>query len=410
MDPCEVVVAGHICLDLTPKFLETGAKSLSQIIVPGALTTVGECVAATGGLVANTGLALTRMGIRTMLMGKVGEDSFGRAITEILDGYGCAGGIVRAPGEATSYTIVIAPPGIDRAFLHNPGANRTFGAEDVDYAALDSAGIFHLGYPPLLERLFANGGAELAAIFERARGRGVTTSLDMSLPDPESPSGRADWDAVLRRTLPNVDLFLPSIEEVLYLLEREEFMRRRHEAAERGCGIIDLLRPRDYGRLSGRLLDYGAGVVALKSGHRGIYVRTAGRDRLAAFGRTRAADPDNWAERELWQPPYRVEQVVSATGSGDCAAAGFLAAFVRGRSIERTLQYATAAGAQNVMVHDAVSGIRSYEQTTELLDRMPRGELTIRAEGWKREPEGLWRGPADGRGEDGHGEHEHEHE
>ena len=393
MEACDVIVAGHICLDLTPMFYETGARSLSQIIVPGALTVVGECVVSTGGPVANTGLALRRMGIRTVLMGKVGEDSFGRAIIEVLDGYGCADGVIRAPGEVTAYTIVIAPPGIDRSFLHNPGANNTFSADDVDYDALDSAGVFHLGYPPLMERLFLNDGEELAAVFERARARGVTTSLDMSLPDPESPSGHVDWDAVLRRVLPNVDLFLPSIEEVLYFLERDAFLQRRAEAAERGCSIIDLLGPPDYGRLSARLLDYGTGVVTLKSGHRGIYVRTAARGRLEAFGRMPAGDLENWAGRELWQPAYHVEQVASATGSGDCAIAGFLAAFVHGESIERTLQYATAAGAQNVMVHDAISGILPYEETTKLLDRMPKGGLDIKTPGWRQDERGTWHGP-----------------
>ena len=202
MDPCDVVVAGHICLDLTPMFRETGARSLGQIIVPGALTVVGECVISTGGPVANTGLALRRMGVKSTLMGKVGTDSFGRAVIEVLQAHGGADGIIQVPGEVTAYTIVIAPPGIDRSFLHNPGANSTFSADDVNYEALDAAGLFHLGYPPLMARLFADEGDELVAIFQRARRRGVTTSLDTSLPDPESPSGRVDWDAVLRKVLP----------------------------------------------------------------------------------------------------------------------------------------------------------------------------------------------------------------
>ncbi len=134
-------------------------------------------------------------------------------------------------------------------------------------------------------------------------------------------------------------------------------------------------------------------MVTLKSGHRGIYVRTAARGRLEAFGRTPAGDLENWAGRELWQPAYRVEQVASATGSGDCAIAGFLAAFVHGESIERTLQYATAAGAQNVMVHDAISGILPYEETTKLLDRMPKGGLGITTPGWRQDERGTWHGP-----------------
>ena len=107
---------------------------------------------------------------------------------------------------------MIAPPGIDRVFLHNPGSNNTFVADDVDYEVLAGAGVFHFGYPPLMEKMFAEGGAELTDIFRRARETGATTSLDMALPDPNSPAGRVDWDAILKKTLPCVDLFLPSIE------------------------------------------------------------------------------------------------------------------------------------------------------------------------------------------------------
>ena len=36
-----------------------------------------------------------------------------------------------SPGEDSSYTLVINPPGIDRIFIHCPGANDTFGAADI---------------------------------------------------------------------------------------------------------------------------------------------------------------------------------------------------------------------------------------------------------------------------------------
>ena len=205
------------------------------------------------------------------------------------------------------------------------------------------------------------------------------------------------WDAVLRKVLPLVDFFLPSIEEVLYFLERDRFLQLRRRASAEGASIIDLLTTDDYSRLSERLIGYGAGVVALKSGHRGIYVRTAERARIESFGRAAAGSVQNWADRELWEPAYYVERVASATGSGDCAIAGFLAAFVRGESVERTLQYATAAGAQNVMVHDAISGIKPWEETTASLESMAKAALPISGEGWRYDASGRrWRGPDGG--------------
>jgi len=396
MAECQIVVAGHICLDLTPRFFETGAKSLSDILRPGALAVVGGCVVSTGGPVANTGLALVKLGVKCRLMGKVGEDAFGRMIIEKLGESGCAEGIIQVPGEDTSYTIAIAPPGIDRVFVHNPGANDSFCADDIDYGAVAEAHIFHLGYPPLMRRLYEDGGDQLATIFRRARECGATTSLDMALPDPESPAGRADWAGILAKVLPDVDLFQPSAEEVLYFLDRDRFLELRAQAAEHGMGLLDLLAAEDYGRLAGGLLRRGAGVVVLKCGHHGLYARTNVRANLSERRGVDRLDLDDWSDRELWQPPYRVEHVVSATGAGDCAVAGFLAAFLRGDTIERAMKYAAAVGAQNVTAHDAISGVKSYAETTETLDVLAEGEFTPVGDGWRYdEARRVWRGPAD---------------
>src|SRR5690606_16738276 len=138
-------------------------------------------------------------------------------------------GMIVVPGEATSYTVVLSPPGQDRIFLHAPGANNTFSAEDVPYERVPAGGIFHFGYPPLMARMYEDGGEGLASIFHRVKEAGAVTSLDMAMPDPKSPSGRADWRAILPRVLPHVDIFLPSVEEMLLMLRPavfEELSRR----------------------------------------------------------------------------------------------------------------------------------------------------------------------------------------
>ena len=47
---------------------------------------------------------------------------------------------------------------------------------------------------------------------------GTVTSLDFSLPDAESESGKIDWPGVMRRILPVTDIFVPSLEEVLQIM------------------------------------------------------------------------------------------------------------------------------------------------------------------------------------------------
>ena len=106
------------------------------------------------------------------------------------------------------------------------------------------------------------------------------------------------------------------------------------------------------GELLGELADQcvraGAGVALIKCGYLGMYVRTADRQRLGEVGRAKPARLEEWADRELFEPSYRVERIVSATGAGDCAIAGFLAAYLNGCDLAFCLRHATATGAQNL--------------------------------------------------------------
>ena len=44
---------------------------------------------------------------------------------------------------------------------------------------------------------------------------------------PQSASGHANWHAILKRTLPYVDIFIPSIEEILFMLRRDDYDKWR---------------------------------------------------------------------------------------------------------------------------------------------------------------------------------------
>jgi len=211
-----LIVAGHVCLDIIPTLPDAQAR-LSDLLPPGGMLQVGPVVLSTGGAVPNTGLALHRLGVPVRLMGKVADDGFGRVILDILRGYdpALADGMLVAPGEHSSYTVILSAPGLDRTFLHYPGPNDTFCAADVPDAGLDGARLFHFGYPPLMRRMYLDDGRELETLFRRVRARGLVTSLDLTRPDPDSEAGRVDWPALLARALPHVDVFLPSLEDLL---------------------------------------------------------------------------------------------------------------------------------------------------------------------------------------------------
>jgi sugar/nucleoside kinase (ribokinase family) len=391
MSTFDAVVAGHICLDIIPDLSRDGQNRLETLLLPGRLTQVGPVTLSTGGSVSNTGLALTRLGIKTLLMGKVGDDLFGQAIKQIVSSYGphLADGMVVDKATSSSYTIIISPPDVDRAFLHCPGANDTFDADDVRYDLLPGARLFHFGYPPIMKLIFENNGAQLGEIFRRAKATGVTTSLDMALPDPSSAAGRANWETILRETLPYVDVFLPSIEEILYMLRRQTYDDLCQTAG--GPNFLSLITPPLLSDLSRQLLELGATIVVLKLGERGLYLRTADQTTVNALGRARPSQPAVWADQELWTPCFEAE-VVGTTGSGDATIAGFLSALLRDMSPQEAVTMAVAVGACNVEAADALSGLCSWDETLERIKQgWPRHPLDLSAYRWLWDERfGLW--------------------
>lgn len=354
-----VIVAGHACLDLTPLFpAGTAANQIGELLVPGTLVNMQGIHIHTGGAVSNTGLAMKRLGVDVRLMAKVGADAFGGLIRDIYDADGAADGLIVVPGERTSYSAVLAVPGLDRIFLHDPGCNDTFSLADIPPEALDGAALFHFGYPPIMRRMYENGGAELEALLRFVKRKGVPTSLDLAFVDESSPAGQADWAAILSRALPWVDFFVPSIEELCWMLDRPRYRQWQQRAG--GAELVNVLDPEaDIAPLAKKCIELGAKVVLLKCGAPGLYYRTASRQALEPLGLA------SWADQAGFQPSFVPEQVRSATGAGDTTIAAFLTAMLRGYPLVTCVQLAAAEGACCVESYDALGGIRPLEALEE---------------------------------------------
>ena len=386
MKPLSVIVAGHICLDIYPDLAGCTTEQFQKYFIPGHLLKVGPLSYATGGSVSNTGLALHKLGVETWLMGKIGEDFSGQVVREIIHQFSptMAEGMIEDPEVSTSYTIVITPPGIDRFFLHCPGANDTFSSKDVRTSLLKEVRLFHFGYPPLMKLIYSQDGRELTRIFQEAKTTGVTTSLDTAFADPESPAGQANWPAILEATLPYVDIFMPSIEEVLLMLHRQQYeeLLRQSKTGD----ILPLITPDLLTSLSSELLEMGARIVGLKLGSRGLYIHTANRDSLTKMGRGGLSDLNSWADQELWSPCYEVT-VAGTAGAGDATIAGFLSAVLRDYSPIQAINAAVAVGACNVEEIDTLSGIKSWEETIgRVASGWPKKRLELSSVGWLFDP------------------------
>jgi sugar/nucleoside kinase (ribokinase family) len=374
MNPLSAIVAGHICLDIYPDLADCTTEQFKKSFIPGHLLKIGPLSYTTGGPVSNTGLALHKLGVETKLMGKIGVDFSGQAVKEIIHHFNptLVEGMIEDPAENTSYSIVISPPGIDRFIMHYPGANDTFSSKDIRTNLLNDVRIFHFGYPPLMKLMYYPDGQELARIFQQAKLTGVTTSLDTAFPDPESPAGRANWQSILELTLPYVDIFMPSIEEILLMLDRPVYDELRQKAVN--GDILQFITPTLLSDLSNKLLKMGAKIVGLKLGHRGLYLRSADCSVLNGMGNAKPSLLENWANKEFWSPCFMVN-VIGTAGSGDATIAGFLSALLRDLSAAQAIEMAVAVGAGCVEAADSISGICSWEQVVQRM-----------AGGWQKKP------------------------
>lgn len=345
-----VVVAGHVCLDITPG-LRTAAP-----LEPGQLLTAGPAQFTVGGAVGNAGLALGRLGVPTRLIAAVGEDELAPILRGLIRHDHVESRLIQLPDAPTSYSIVISPPETDRSFIHCPGANDSFDPEAVTDDMLRGAALLHLGYPPIMRQTYVDGGVKLARLYGRAKALGLRTTLDMCGFDGQSEAASANWGQVLSRVLPAIDCFLPSFDELALMLDMAVDSRPTVEQLQ---------------TLGRRCLDLGCAVVVIKLGDEGLFAM-AGEDaaRLDAI-------VDGWGQHAgqcLTEPCFAVE-AMGTTGAGDTTIAGFIAAIVTHAPLPRALSIAAATGAHSVAGCDSISGIPPLEKVIQRIDA-----------GWSRRP------------------------
>ena len=365
----KIITAGHICIDITPVFpANRDYGSIAELLVPGKLINMEAADVHTGGSVANVGLALKKLGCDVHLMGKVGNDAFAAMIEGILAKHG-VGGLLVDEDSSTSYSVVLAVPGIDRVFLHNPGANDSFSNADIPEEALEDAALFHFGYPPIMRKMFENDGAELEAIFRRVKAKGIATSLDLAAVDPDSAAGRADWEKIIARVLPYVDFFVPSFEELCFMLDRPRY----EQLCSMGGDMTENLDiERHVKPLADRLMEMGAKALLIKCGTSGIYYRTGDKARLSQIGSRLGLDTELWADKEGHEKCFVPEIVRSATGAGDTSIAAFLTAVISGKGAKESVTLACAEGACCVTAYDALSGLKGLEELEGLIGSWER--------------------------------------
>lgn len=302
-----IVVADHVCdpIDHVPK--------------SGELVLTDRMDLTTGGCAANVAIDLARLGMRTGVWGVVGRDVFGQSIRETLEqaDVDCSH-LTESDTRETSGTLVINTQGEDRRFIHSKGANAEFTAEDVSPEFISAARILYLGGFCLNPELSAEN---VARLFQAARNAGVTTVLDVVVPDA------ADYRASVEAVLPWTDLFLPNEDEARSI-----------------TGITD---PAEQAEA---FASAGAKTVVVTCGTGGAILRSA--------------------EHRLRARAYPVE-FKDGTGSGDAFAAGYLYGTLQGKDPQTCLRYGSALGASCVRAAGATTGVFDAKELAEYVDSQP---------------------------------------
>jgi sugar/nucleoside kinase (ribokinase family) len=245
-----------------------------------------------------------------------------------------------------------------------------------------------------MRKIFSHGARELEELFQRVRKKGIITSLDMAKPDPESEAGSANWARILERVLPYVDLFIPSLDEILFMIDRKTFDSLIGQYDE--ASLPERIDTELLDKLADTLINMGALAVAIKLGDQGLYLRTGSRIERLANAAGSGADSTPWRKRQLLAPCFRTS-VAGTTGAGDCTIAGFISGLLSGMGPVAVITNAVGVGACCTEATDATSGIPDWHT---VIDRINSGWQRlgpkIDMSGWHwDEGDAVWKGPRD---------------
>jgi sugar/nucleoside kinase (ribokinase family) len=307
MDNIDIISLGQIVADII-------VKPVGQFPEVGRADIVEKIELRCGGCALNTAIILNKLGLKAGVIGKVGDDMFGNFLISQINKFELnTRGVKRESSINTSSAIVMISSGGERSFLYSPGGNEELSFNDIDFDLIVRSKILHIGGIMKLVQL------KPAKVLRKAKELGITTSMD------------TDWDVqgkwidLIESSLPHTDIFISSIDEARLISKKET----------------------PY-EISQFFLSYGIKIAVLKMGEDGCYVKTQ--------------------DEMLTLPVFKVD-VVDTTGAGDAFAAGFLAGYHKGWSIEKAGRLANACGALCATEIGTTDGIKTLQETLRFMKK-----------------------------------------
>lgn len=281
------------------------------------LTPVSPITLLPGGDAANQAIILSRLGFKTALLSRRGNDEFGDLMLELLRKHGRdidLSGIVVDPVKATSVCAMMIKPDGHRHFCSHKGAIFDFCLDDIDLSILSGAKVASIGGMFGLPSFDGKGSQ---AFFKAAKEQGVITVADT----------KADLMGIglagIRDTLAYTDYFFPSYDEA--------------------AAISKETKPERMARV---FLDAGAKNVGIKLGSKGCYMSNTHTD---------------------YYLPVIPSKVVDTTGAGDNFMSGFIAGLLQGWDVRGCCEFGTAAAALCVSQVGPTSAVKNFKQVMAVM-------------------------------------------
>ncbi|MEM2120123.1 MAG: carbohydrate kinase family protein [Archaeoglobaceae archaeon] len=230
-----------------------------------------------GGSAANTIVGLSRLGVKSAYIGKVGDDAEGEILLEDLKREGVeTKAVIKAKGRSGTAIIFVDDMG-NRAILVDPGVNDTIRYEEIDLEFATKFSLLHL------TSFICKNGFDSFNSQKKIVENFELVSFDPGLPYAER--GKDEMMKILKKTT----IFLPN------KIEIERMFGTDYKTAAEDC------------------ISMGIEVVVVKLGKEGCWIRSS--------------------EREL-KVQARSVRVVDTTGAGDAFNAGFLYGYLKGKDLE----------------------------------------------------------------------------
>ncbi|KWX86230.1 2-dehydro-3-deoxygluconokinase [Paenibacillus riograndensis] len=286
------------------------------------------------GAETNVAIGLAKMGHDAGWFSKLGDDPFGRGIRQFVRGHGVDISEVRITDEAPTgvfFKEQLSPERIQVYYYRRHSAASLMREDELNEDYVAKARFLHVtGITPALSPECRK--LTFRAV-EAAKKHGTAVIFDPNI--RWKLWDRDEAGRVLNELAGLADYVLPGIEE-------GRFLTGGHTPEE----------------IAERLLERGAGAVAMKLGGDGAYYSSR--------------------EGSAYVPGFPVKRLTDPMGGGDGFAAGFISGLLQGEALPAAVRRGNAVGSIVVGVSGDVEGLPTRREADALLEGGNEAEYTTR--------------------------------